>query len=201
MNNFLINEDLESFADHIKDGKKEKVIEALGDVESRLLNSSFKLSLDFHTVEHLSIGPRLLDSSPYEIPRRQYESVELLLTPFHCAIISRRVEIVQLFLEKILEIRHEKPELLRQVLEYRVKVDYNNHPMNLFDKDDRSLDGMNAIHLAARFDHFSMIEIIRAIKLHMSAENIFELVHQRTNHLLITPLHIAVNRSLTYSSR
>ena len=188
------------FADDIRAGKINEVIEVLEDVEDKLLNNVFEITVDFNTVEYISIGPTEQDS-PYEIPRKQYEKVGLLLTPFHLAIISRRVEMVQLFLEKIVETKDEKPELLLQVLECKVGINYNDHQINMFDKDSRSLDGMNSIHLAARFDHYSMNEITRAMKLHMTPETILNLIQQPTNHLLISPLHLAVQRSLTFSTR
>ena len=82
-----------------------------------------------------------------------------------------------------------------------IEIDYNTQLINMFDKDDRSLDGMNAIHLAARFDHLCLNEIIETMKLHMSEETILQLIHKPTNHLLITPLHLAVQRSLSFSTR
>ena len=175
-------------------------MEAMTDVESILMNTFFEISMDFHTVKYIPFDPLQIDPS-YTIPSKQYEKVELLLTPFQLAIICRREEIVRLFLNKILELKKEKPSLLKQVLEQNVKIDYNNLQINMFDKDHRSLDGMNSLHLAARLDHLCLNEIIGTMKLHMSHDTISELIHMPTNHLLITPLHLAVQRSLSFSTR
>ena len=180
-------------------------MEAMTDVENILMNTSFAIRMGFHTVEYIPIGPLQIDSKQSDsckaIPSKEYEEVELLLTPFQLAIISAREKIVRLFLNKILELIDEKPGLLAQLIEHKIKIDYNNQLINMFDKDDRSLDGMNSIHLAARFDHSCLNEIIETMKLHMSEETVLQLIHKPTNHLLITPLHLAVQRSLSFSTR
>lgn len=195
-----MKEGLDSFANNIRAGKVEKVMEAMTDVENMLINTFFVIRMDFHTVKYIPFGPSLLDS-PYTIPSKEYEKVEILLTPFQLAIISTREEIVRLFLSKILESKNENLGLLTQILEHKIKIDYNNQVINMFDKDERSLDGMNSIHLAARFDHLCLNEIMRTMKLEMSDQSILELIHKPTNHLLITPLHLAVQRSHSFSTR
>jgi hypothetical protein len=165
------------------------------------LNTTLEVSLDLHTVKYVAIGPTLPNSDVYEVPKRQYETVELSFTHFHLAIISRRSECIKLFLEKILEMKQAKPEILFQILEKKVEINYGNLPQNLFDKDDRSLNGMNAIHLSARFDHMSLIEIMKVVSAQLSDELTLRLVNQHTSHLALTPLHLAVQRSLTISTR
>ena len=197
-----MKDDLDLFPNSIRAGKTEEVMEAMNDndVEDILMNTFFSIRMHFHTVKYISIGPFLKDP-PYTIPSKQYEKVELLLTPFQLAIFSAREKIVRLFLNKILELKNKKPILLAQVLEQKVKVDYNNQLINMFDKNHRSLDGMNSIHLAARFDHSCLNEIIETMKLLLSDDTISQLIHKPTNHLLITPLHLAVQRSLSFSTR
>ena len=202
---------MDSFANNIKAGKVKEVLEAMTDVENILMNTSIAIRMGFHTKKYIPIGPLQIDfpnaipSKEYEevyaIPSKEYEEVELLLTPFQLAIISTREEIVRLFLNKVLELIDEKPGLLAQLIEHKIKIDYNNQLINMFDKDDRSLDGMNSIHLAARFDHLCLNEIIETMNLHMSEETVLQLIHKPTNHLLITPLHLAVQRSLSFSTR
>ena len=194
---------MDSFANNITAGKVEEVMDAMTNVENILMSTSFAKRMRFHTVPYIPIGPCKKDFtiSDYTIPSREYEEVELLLTPFQLAIISTREKIVRLFLNKILELKNKKPGLLAQLLEQKIEIDYNNQLINMFDKDDRSLDGMNSIHLAARFDHLCLNEIIETMKLHMSEETILQLIHKPTNHLLITPLHLAVQRSLSFSTR
>ena len=193
--------ELTSFADDIRDGNVEKVNNSLDDVETKLLNTTLEVSLDLHTVKYVTIGPILPHCDVYEVPKRQYETVELTFTHFHLAIISRRPECVKLFLQKILETKTDRPQILFQILEKKVEINYGSLPRNLFDKDDRSLNGMNAIHLSARFDHMSLIEIMKVVNIHISEELALRLVNQHTTHLALTPLHLAVQRSLTISTR
>ena len=187
-------------ADEIRAGCLKDVENMLSDIETQLLDCKLQMSLELHTVKYVTIGPMLQNSDMYEVPKKQYETVELNFTPFHLAIMSRRAECVRLFLEKIVDLKEEKPELLYQVLEKEVEIDYGCLPQNLFDKDDRSLDGMNAIHLAARFDSLSMVEISEILKDHMSDKLTSKLVNQQTNHLALTPLHLAVQRSQSTAS-
>ena len=117
---------MDSFEKNIRAGKVEKAMtdldkmEAMTDVESILMNTFFEISMDFHTVKYIPFGPLQTDSTitrfcnnylikcnNYTIPSKQYEKVELSLTPFQLAIISTRKEIVRLFLNKIMELKKE----------------------------------------------------------------------------------------------
>ena len=173
----------------------------MDDVETKLLNTTLEVSLDLHTVKYVTIGPTWPDSDIYEVPKKLYETVKLSFTNFHLAIISKRSECIKLFLQKILQTKQEKPEILFQILDKKVKINYGNLPQNLFDKDDRSLNGLNAIHLSARIDHMSLIEIMKVMNAHLSDELTLRLVNQHTSHLALTPLHLAVQRSLSISTR
>ena len=89
------------------------------------------------------------------------------------AIVARQAEVVQLIL-KHLQIRcfsanNNNPEknLKRKLLELlseTTKVKFTNGTKDDYDRNDCTLDGINSVHLAARFHAKSLLVIMRFLK-------------------------------------
>ena len=73
-----------------------------------------------------------------------------------------------------------------------------------YDKDDRSLDGMNALHLASKYYPEAITIILNVLNDFPAAiedTQMQQLLHEKDWHLQQTPLHVAVKNSGTTAAR
>ena len=137
------------------------------------------------------------------------DNAEMEVTPLHLAIISKQTKVIQTIIEylinKVQEETHEQkqkiPALLREILESKVELKFY-YDIETYDKADRSLDGMNAFHLACKYhpDAISIIfEIINNQYDDQSA--VVNFLRKTDNHVKQTPLHVASRSSTTTATR
>jgi hypothetical protein len=81
--------------------------------------------------------------------------VNMRVSLFHLAIIGQWSEIVRLFLSEVsIKLDYQKAfDLLQAQVELQAK-----QVVELIEPEDAALDGMNAVHLAAKFDPKSLQE-------------------------------------------
>ena len=107
--------------------------------------------------------------------RPAYGIVSMTVTLFHLAIISKQPGCVKIFMKQFVKELNESikmcdhnecsgTSMMEKVLRAKVEIDFHDEDMNSFDKDDRSLDGMTALHLAAKNDPDSLFVILRCLK-------------------------------------
>ena len=121
----------------------------------------------------------------------------LWVTPFHLAILARQAEIIQTMLEFILLIGDyeddlDQEKMILKLFSQTTKVEFLNGEPETYFKDDQIMDGINSIHLAARYHAQSLLLMVQlvydVIGLGSSVMAIFEAVEP---HLGKTPLHLA----------
>ena len=119
---------------------------------------------------------------------------------FKTAILARQAEVVSLMLERIVnsEDSNELSKLIDQMrglLRMPTKVTFNKGDPKDYLKDDKIMDGINAIHLAARYHAQSLLLIVQNLynmEIFESLKDIFEAVD---NHMKMTPLHLGIKSS------
>ena len=125
------------------------------------------------------------------------------MSPFHLAIVARQAEVVQLIL-KHLQIRcfllpannNDNPEKnlkkkLLKLLSETTKVKFTNGTKDDYDRNDCTLDGINSVHLAARFHAKSLLVIMRFLKDFDLLSCIKDILESKDEHMGQTPLHLS----------
>lgn len=186
--------DISFIGDNVRAGKIDRVISILSGRQADILNCTFSMPITLDRLENY------MSSDGGMAETLGDANVELIITLFHLAIISKQTECVKVFIKKLAN-DGEPVNMLQQVLTAKVKINFGMYDKNSVHKDDRSLDGMTAMHLAARHDPISVVEITRSLKELKMESLALDLFEERDNHLKQTPLHIAAQRSNTAAAR
>ena len=93
----------------------------------------------------------------------------ICMTLFHLAIIAKQANIVKAILQFIMNCvcpndEIEQMEILKTILSDTTKIAFSNDISDEYLNDDCNLDGINAIHLAARFHTQSLFEIVNLLR-------------------------------------
>ena len=126
-----------------------------------------------------------------EINFDQREKCKMFVTPFHLAIISQEPRIVECMIEAIK--KHSKAPIasLTNLLSMKTEVEFAKGFPDTYCSDDRSLDGINAFHLAARFHGQSFLIIIRFLRDNNILETLQPFLQIPDVHMSKTLLHTA----------
>ena len=108
----------------------------------------------------------------------------MYVTPFQLAIMSQQVEIVVILLQSV-----KDEQMMKKLLATTTKVIFKRGLPDSYFKDDRTMDGINAFHLAARFHAPSLHCIINYIKDKRWLDSMRDLLEARDPHMQKTPLH------------
>ena len=121
----------------------------------------------------------------------QREKCKMFVTPFHLAIISPEPKIVKCMVEAIK--KHSKAPIasLTNLLSMKTKVEFAKGFPDTYCSDDRSLDGINAFHLAARFHGQSFLIIVKFLRNNNKLETFQHLLQICDVHMSKTLLHTA----------
>ena len=102
---------------------------------------------------------------------------------------------VKLMLDLILEDTScgDPKAVLKEVLCAKTRVVFSRGKSEQYFKDDRVLNGINAFHLAAKFDAHSLLIMAKALKEAGMIEELREpLLEAKDAEMGKTPLHLAV---------
>ena len=122
----------------------------------------------------------------------------LHLQPLQLAIVAQQGVVLETILQHMVNCceTEDSIDLLKKQLGHKAKIDFpKSATKQIYDKDDRSLDGMNAFHLAAKY-YPESLEIMFKVLNDAKYYSILELLLEKDHHLEQTPLHVALrNRS------
>ena len=127
----------------------------------------------------------------------------LILQPLQLAIVAQQGDIIKAILRHIIAQNDADAiiSLLTEYLGHRARIDFPTEDTERYDKDDRSLDGMNAFHLAAKYFPLGLEVIFKTLNdEHATYSQILELLLERDDHLKQTPLHVALKNRSSESS-
>ena len=110
----------------------------------------------------------------------------MYVTPFQLAIMAQQIEILVVLLQSI-----KDEQMMKNMLSTLTKVIFKRGLPDSYFKDDRTMDGINAFHLAARFHAPSLYTIINYIKDKQWFDTMRGLLEARDPHMRKTPLHNA----------
>ena len=107
------------------------------------------------------------------------------MSPFHLAIISQNAEVVIVMLENA-------KKTLRKTLGMKTKVIFATGDSTDYNKDDKTMDGINSFHLAGRFHAHSLALILSFLRDTNQLDSFNDLFEATDPHMGKTPLHMAV---------
>lgn len=182
------------FANSVRGGNERRVNAILDttkeSIEKHLLAKvSFDLTLDRDTSLEQNHSDEADGSGVPDI-----DKVSMTVTAFQLGIIAKRAGIIKLFMKKVLEVTEgdERVSFLKNVLGGKAHLAFPKDPKG-YDKDDRSLDGMNSFHLGAKYSPGALTQIFYYLNENMLMEenDIKDLLEATDDQLCQTPLHIA----------
>jgi hypothetical protein len=183
-----------NFANSVRSGNERRVNALLKtnkeSIENHLLAKlSFDLTLDRDT----SLDQSPSDEADGGVP--DVDKVSMTVTVFQLGIIAKRAGMISLFMEKVLDITEgdERVSFFTKLLGAQAHLEFPKNNPKFYDKDDRSLDGMNAFHLGAKYSPGALTQIFDYLNENMLMEeyDIKELLEATDAHIYQTPLHIA----------
>ena len=148
-------------------------------LESHGIGLMNQLSIQFETQFRKIFGKTGAKLETVNKPDRIY------MTPFHLAIISQQTNVVTLML-------NFARRSIRTTLEKKTKVFFATNDPSDYHDEDKTMDRINAFHLAGRFHAHSLLVILtflRDAKILEMMKDLFEAVDP---HMGKTPLHMAV---------
>ena len=160
------------FGNAIRSGSIEMVSSMLDIHGSELMN---QLSIQFETHFRKSFVTKVENALKPDL---------IYMTPFHLAIISQQWAVVQVMLER--------SSNLKSTLGAKTKVTFATGDPLDYTKEDRTMDGINAFHLAGRFHAHSLALILRFLRDIKLLDEAKELLEAKDPHMGKTPLHMAV---------
>ena len=88
----------------------------------------------------------------------------MTVTPFHLGLLAQRRHIINIMLEKVLEENDPQAQFqwMKKILECKTTLQIPDDAVPC-DKGTLSLDGMNAFHVAARYDPKALKDILELI--------------------------------------
>ena len=109
----------------------------------------------------------------------------IYMTPFHLAIISQQTNVVSVMLQFA-------RRTIKTTLDTKTKVFFATNDPSDYHKEDKTMDGINAFHLAGRFHAHSLLVILTFLRDAKLLDSMMDLFEATDPHMGKTPLHMAV---------
>ena len=185
------------FAAAIREGNVRDVQKMLNNHENiwkAKLSFRIKLKVDTtaRTIHYITIA---------DFNGKELEKAKMNVSPLQLAIISKQEMVVQAILEHVYLSDDNGEHALKTLLEVKTQVQFPRDSPNIYEEDDRMLDGMNTFHLAAKFHPQSLQTIISFLQNEDASEIITLLTQGKDPHIQNTPLHIAANSPSSFAMR
>ena len=171
-----------------------------------MLQTVYAFPVHFRRKKHLNIelGKENRRNSPY-IKDDSYNQLTLEVSPIHLAIISKQESSLQALLEwgtsqEIssvgVEMENNQPKTTSDLLDTKVKVNFQPDDQKSYDNLDLMLDGMNILHLAAKYYPSGLEQIIQLSQKHKALfEQVNKMLVETDREIKNTPLHVAAYSS------
>ena len=188
----------ESFFDLIRSGAYNEIQKHLEENGLEILNAWF-----VHDVEL----DRIIELENYvndDDDQMEVNFPMICLRPLQLAIVMKQKKIIEVILNYIVSNGQENDFVadLENILGHQATIIFPKDEYKIYDKDDRSLDGMNVFHLAAKYYPQGLEPIFDILKENdMVNSKILSLLLTRDRHLQQTPLHVSVRHASKGSSK
>ena len=184
----------------------------LDDQGLKLLNIRYKTNLKLDQYE---VGENKDIDDEADDEKSRSGNTAMAVTLLHLAIIAKQTNVIRVIFDCIVskscqyieeteesDRKQKVNSALQEELEKPVVLGFV-YPTEtyVYDKEDRSIDGMNAIHLACKY-HPKAIPVIFGILKNQDVSDLCEYILAKTdNHLKQTPLHVAARSSTAVATR
>ena len=169
-----------------------------------MLQTVYTFPVNFRRRKHLhvEIGKEIRRNSPY-IEDDSYNQVTLEVSPIHLAIISKQESSLQALLQwgtsqemSSVGVETNQLKTTNDLFDTKVKVNFQPDDQKSYDNLDLMLDGMNILHLAAKYYPSGLEQIIQLSQKHKGLfEQVNEMLVERDLEIKNTPLHVAAYSS------
>ena len=186
---------------YIRAGKSDSINHLIKMKGSQLLQTVYSFQVHFKRKKHLhiEIGNENRRNSPC-IEDDSYNQVTLEVSPLHLAIISKQESSLDAILELSttqdmcsLGVENEK---VNELISTRVKVNFRSDDKKSYENSDLMLDGMNILHLAAKYYANGLEKIIQLSQTHKGlCDQINKMLLETDSQIKNTPLHVAAHSS------
>ena len=186
-----------SFGNAVRAGNETEVSRLLSKhgLDILLAEMSFKIKLDIDTRltppiirRNTTFQNAVVESNNECLSKHGFMTV----TPFQLGLLAQHRHIIKLLIEKILETNDNETQLewLKRVLGTKTSLKIPDDAVPC-DKGTLSLDGMNAFHLATKYQPKALKDILYILNEKNLMSNLSYLLEERDWRLKQTPLHIA----------
>ena len=176
-----------NFSNYIRAGKDDRVKQLLKQHKMVLLNTCYTFQVN---IKKKNIHSQDELTNP--------NTATLEVSPLHLAIISKQGSCLEVLLREIESIQNHEPTNItyaNRFLEAKVVVEFPLDNAALYNDEERMLDGMNILHLAAKYYSEGLEKIICFSQ---TNKRIFKLVKETLligvdNQIRNTPFHVAAS--------
>ena len=127
--------------------------------------------------------------------------VTMKMFPIHLAILAKQNQIVKILLNHASKTSKFSGDNTKKMLTHRTEICFPQGHPQIFHEDDRMLDGMNPLHVAAKYHSKSLYTIIQFLIQEDLIDDLICLLEETDKHLGNTPLHVAAKCSDSVSLR
>ena len=115
----------------------------------------------------------------------------ITVTPFQLGLLAQHRHIIKILMERIMEIKDTDSQLkwMENILGSKTSLVIPNNAAQC-DKDTLSLNGINAFHLATRYDPMALKEIVCILNEKHMIPRLKDLLNEQDSNRKWTPLHI-----------
>ena len=169
-----------------------------------MLQTVYAFPVHFRRKKHLNIdlGKENCRNSPY-IEDDSYNQVTLEISPIHLAVISKQESSLQALLQwgtsqemSSVGVEANQLKTTNDLFDTKVKVNFQPDDQKSYDNLDLMLDGMNILHLAAKYYPSGLEQIIQLSQKHKGLfEQVNKMLVETDREIKNTPLHVAAYSS------
>ena len=172
-----------------------------GDI-THILESRLMLDIKLKLINGKALNETKKYSSSTLGDRSSHEGmVTMKLFPIHLAILAKQNKIVKILLNHAWRRNNISGDNAKKMLTLRTEISFPQNNPQIFHEDDRMLDGMNPLHVAAKYHSKSLYTIIQFLIQEDLIDDLICLFEETDKHLGNTPLHVAAKCSDSVSLR
>ena len=180
------------FSNCIRAGKYDEIKSLLEMEREKLLNTVYTFHVTF---------VKKYNDTDIEDDEEEHEAT-LEISPLHLAIISKQEHSLKAILEESIisstpssSIQNSPSINVNKIFGAKVQVTFPSSNFTLYQDGDRMLDGMNILHLAAKYYPEGLESILSFARNHDGLKVIKHLLLEKDNQINNSPLHIAAASS------
>jgi hypothetical protein len=198
------------FSNYIRAGKSEAIIElfkSYNEKSSTLLETVYTFQINFKNKS--SFPHKTSNNRKKSIASLSFEddyTATFEVSPLHLAIISKQKLSLEVILQEGTAALSQFPQNIEKQKMYqlfgaKIKVTFPSGDGTLYEDEERMMDGMNILHLAAKYYPEGLEAILSFARNYDGLKVIKHLLFEKDNQINNTPLHVAAASSTIVALR